>query len=237
LINSHGREEELLFFATSILDHAYALNYWITKENWAKAVEALKLQTSPEIFYKSASVMLSHVPQETVSIWIQQQRNLDLTKLTPALLNYNSSAMIPLSENQAVRYLIYAINQLGDTTPSVHNAIISIYASHPSSTEDFLLNFLKAQPTPPYYDVDFTLRLCLQFKRIQSAVHIYSTMDLFEQAVSLALDNEEVELAIQITETLEDDLPRCKKLWITIVQKLLTLPDGMKRSPRAPRPS
>jgi len=220
----------LLFFATNINDHAYVLNYWITRENWTQAVEALKFQTSPEIFYKSASALLAHVPMDTVSIWIQQQKNLDPTKLTPALLHYNSAVTIPLNQNQAVRYLIYAIDQLGNKHSSVHNALISIYASHSGSTEQFLLNFLKSQPTPGYYDVDFALRLCLQFHRIESAVYIYSAMDLYEQAVELSLENDDVDLAIQIAQVPEDDVARTKKLWLSIVQKVLCQPDGMKRS-------
>src|SRR5271154_5674517 len=144
LINSHGREFELLFFATSINDHKYVLNYWITQENWPKAIESLKKQTSPESFYKSASVLLTHSPIETVNVWVQQ-RELEPTKLTPALLSYNETIKVPLEQNQAIRYLKFAIDQLYSTDSSVHNALISIYASHSTKEEGLLLQYLRSQ--------------------------------------------------------------------------------------------
>ena len=74
--------------------------------------------------------MLLHAPRETVNVWVQQ-RDLDPTKLTPALLQYNESIEIMLEQNQAVQYLMFAIDQLGSMDSSVHNAFISINASHP----------------------------------------------------------------------------------------------------------
>ena len=230
MINSHGRESELLYFASSINDYKYVLNYWINRENWALAVAALKHQTSPEVFYKTASALLAHVPRETVNVWVQQ-RHLDLTKLTPALLQYNETANVPLAQNQAVRYMVFAIEHLGSTDPAVHNALISIYASAEGEEEEFLLKYLRSQATP-YYDVNFALRLCLRFKRIKSGVHIYSSMESFEQAVSLALDNGETDLAMQIADTLEDDVARRKSLWLAIAEKVISEPAGMKKCVR-----
>lgn len=173
-------------------------------------------------------MLLIHSPRETVNVWVQQ-RDLDATKLTPALLQYNESVKTPLEQNQAVRYLIFAIDQLGSTDPSVHNALISIYASHPGKEERLLLNYLRAQPNPPYYDVDFALRLCLQFHRVQSGVHIYTSMELYEQAVSLALDHDETELAMDIADSPEEDPVRRKKLWLSIAAKVVSGEDGMKK--------
>ena len=227
-MNSHGRESELLFFATNINDHTYVLNYWINLENWPRAIESLYKQTSPEVFYKTASVLLTHAPRETVNVWVQQ-RELDPTKLTPALLQYNESVQTTLEENQAVRYLRFAIDQLGSMDPSVHNALISIYASHTSADEKLLFNYLHSQPNPPYYDVDFALRLCLQFHRVRSGVYIYISMELYEQGVSLALDHAEFELAMTVADTPNEDSTRRKKLWLSIAEKVISQEDGMKK--------
>ena len=112
----------------------------------------------------------------------------------------------------------------------MHNALISIYASHPGKEEHLLLNYLRAQPNPPYYDVDFALRLCLQFHRVQSGVHIYSAMELYDEAVSLALDHDETEVAINIADSPEEDPVRRKKLWLSIVEKVVSEENGMKKS-------
>jgi hypothetical protein len=165
-----------------------------------------------------------------VNIWIQQ-RNLDATKLTPALLDYNESVHVPLGQNQAVRYLLFAIQHLDDTHPSVHNALISIYASHNTKDEGMLLQYIKKQSHPPFYDVDFALRLCLQFQRVQSGVYIYATMGLYEQAIELALQHGETELAMTTADIPEDDTPRRKKLWLSIAENVISQKDGMKRYP------
>jgi vacuolar protein sorting-associated protein 18 len=227
LINSHGRQNELLFFATSINDHKYVLHYWIGREDWPRAIESLHKQTSPEVFYKSASVLLNNVPMETVNVWVQQ-RELDPTKLTPALLQYNETIQTSLEQNQAVRYLVFAIDHLGSTDPSVHNALISIYASNSTKKENLLLSYLRSQPKPPHYDVDFALRLCLQFSRVQSGVHIYTSMELYEQAVSLCLEHGEFEAAMTIADSPEEDPIRRKKLWLSIAEKVVSGQEGIK---------
>jgi hypothetical protein len=153
---------------------------------------------------------------------------LDATKLTPALLHYNETASPPLSQNQAVRYLLYAIDTLGDATVAVHNALISIYASHSTTDEGLLLQYLRSHE-PACYDVDFALRLCLQFRRVQSGVYIYTTMELYEQAIDLALSHGEIELAMQVADAPEEDPPRRKKLWLTIATTVIADENGMKR--------
>ena len=173
-------------------------------------------------------MLLVHAPRETVSVWVQQ-RELDPTKLTPALLQYNESIQATLEQNQAIRYLVFAIERLGSTDPSVHNALISIYASHPGNDETLLLKYLRSQPNPPHYDVDFALRLCLQFHRVQSGVHIYSSMELYEQGVSLALSHDEIELAMTIADSPDEDPSRRKKLWLSIAEKVIAEQDGMKK--------
>ena len=165
---------------------------------------------------------------ETVNVWVQQ-RDLDPNKLAPALLAYNDTIHVPLTQNQAIRYLIFAIDHLNNTESSVHNALISIYASHTEADERYLLNYLRSQPKPAYYDVDFALRLCLQFNRVRSGVHIYSEMELYEQAVQLALDHKETELAMTIADQPEEDPARRKKLWLSIAEKVVQEQDGMKK--------
>lgn len=38
-----------------------------------------------------------------------------------------------------------------------------------------------------HYNLDYALRLCSQNGRVESCVHIYSNMGLYEEAVNLAL--------------------------------------------------
>lgn len=229
IISSHGREEELLYFATVVNDYNYVLSYWVQRERWQESLDVLKKQTEPEIFYKYSSVLMGHVPVELVDVMMRHS-SFDAQKLIPAFLNYNSHSRASLSQNQAVRYLLFEINQHNSTDAAVHNTLISIYASHPTSDESALLAYLEGQSLSheQNYDADFALRLCIQHKRVQSCVHIYSSMQQYVQAVDLALKYDEIELASSVADQSNTTPALRKKLWLAIAKKVISQSSGIK---------
>ncbi|KIW75890.1 hypothetical protein Z517_10635 [Fonsecaea pedrosoi CBS 271.37] len=218
VISSHDREEELLFFANTITDYDYVLSYWVQREKWHEALSVLNKQSSPETFYRYSNVLMTHVAVGLVEI-LMRRSNLDPQKLIPALLSYNENADVPLNQNQAVRYLNFVVTNNFEVPASVHNALISIMASHPSPSETMLLGYLESQPSPPFYDADFALRLCIQHNRVQSCVHIYSTMGQYQQAVELALQHDDIDLAAIVADRLEGNDKVRKRLWLLIAEK------------------
>ncbi|KAF2714853.1 hypothetical protein K504DRAFT_457050 [Pleomassaria siparia CBS 279.74] len=229
IISSHGREEELLYFATVVNDYNYVLAYWVQRERWQESLDVLKKQTDPEIFYKYSSVLMAHVPVDLVEI-MMRQANLDAQKLIPALLNYNNITKAPLSQSQAVRYLLFEINQHSSTDAAIHNTLISIYASNPTGDESALLAYLEGQSLAheQNYDADFALRLCIQHKRVQSCVHIYSSMRQYVQAVDLALKYDEIELASNVADRSDTNPALRKKLWLAVAKKVISQSSGIK---------
>ena len=223
IISSHGRESELLSYATAINDYNYILSYWVQRERWADALAVLKKQANPTIYYKYSSVLMAHASAELVDI-LMRHSDLNPRNLIPALLNYAKNNSIPLNQNQAARYLLFCINQLSSTDAAIHNTLISIYASHPSPSEAALLSYLNAQAAhpSPSYDADFALRLCIQHNRVQSCVHIYSLMYQYEAAVSLALKHDEISLASIVADRPADTNPALrKKLWLAVAKKVI----------------
>jgi hypothetical protein len=229
IISSHGREEELLFFATVVNDYNYVLSYWVQRERWQESLDVLKRQTDPDIFYKYSSVLMVHAPVELVEI-MTRQTNLNAQKLIPAFLNYNNISKAPLNQNQAIRYLLFEINQRQSTDAAVHNTLISIYASHSTADESSLLAYLEGQSLAQEqnYDADFALRLCIQHKRVQSCVHIYSSMGQYVQAVDLALKYDEVNLASDVADRSNAEPILRKKLWLAIAKKVISQSSGIK---------
>jgi len=229
IISSHGREEELLYFATVVNDYNYVLSYWVQRERWQESLAVLKKQTDAEIFYKYSSVLMAQVPVELVEIMMRQS-NLNAQKLIPAFLNYNNTSKAPLNQNQAVRYLLFEINQRQSTDAAIHNTLISIYASHSTTDESALLAYLEGQSLAheQNYDADFALRLCIQHKRVQSCVHIYSSMGQYVQAVDLALKYDEIELASNVADRSNTAAPLRKKLWLAIAKKVISSSSGIK---------
>ncbi|KAI1116045.1 vacuolar protein sorting protein-like protein DigA [Nemania sp. NC0429] len=227
IISSHAREEELLFFANAINDYNYELSYWVQRERWTEALNVLKKQTDPDVFYRYSSVLMMHVAQELVEI-LMRHAKLEPRKIIPALLDYNRNFTGTLLQNQALRYLQYVINQLQSTDAAVHNTLVSIYASHESKAESGLLAYLESQGDEPNFDPDFALRLCIQHKRTLSCVHIYTNMGQYVQAVDLALSHNEVEYASIIADRPISNPPLRKKLWLAVARKVISQSNGIK---------
>ncbi|PVI07680.1 hypothetical protein DM02DRAFT_512035 [Periconia macrospinosa] len=229
ITSSHGREEELLYFATVVNDYNYVLAYWVQRERWPETLDVLKKQTDPDVFYKYSSVLMANVPVDLVEI-MMRQTNLDARKLIPAFLSYNNNTKVSLNQNQAVRYLLFEINQHQSTDAAIHNTLISIYASHPTRDESALLSYLEGQSyaNEQNYDADFALRLCIQHKRVQSCVHIYSSMAQYVQAVDLALKYDEVDLASTVADRSNTEPALRKKLWLAIAKKVISQSSGIK---------
>lgn len=159
-----------------------------------------------------------------------RRNNLDAQRLIPALLSYNENANVPLAQNQAVRYLNYVVTNDFEVPAAVHNTLISIMASHASPSETLLLGYLESQPTPPLYDADFALRLCIQHDRVQSCVHIYGSMGQYQQAVELALEHDDIDLAAIVADRLEDNDQVRKRLWLLIAEKRIKEATSIKEA-------
>jgi hypothetical protein len=174
---------------------------------------------------------MRQAPKETVDSWLKQPA-LDPLRLVPSLLQLQHAPRDPLSPNQAIRYLNHVVFEQHNTSPTIHNLLITFYVSPSSSTrysaaaaEDDgpLLRFLSTAPADPltdkpYYDLDYALRLCKQSGRTQPCVHIYSKMGLWENSVDLALEKGDLELAKLNADKPEDDQPLRKKLWLKIAR-------------------
>ncbi|KAK4570026.1 tethering complex subunit [Recurvomyces mirabilis] len=231
IISAHGREEELLFYANVIDDYNYVLSYWVQRERWQEAMNVLKRQTSTEMFYKYSTVLMAHVAVELTEV-LMRQPNLDAKKLIPALLNYNKvlGDSVPLNQNQAIRYLLFCINHAHSTEPAVHNTLLSLYASHRSKDETALLSYLETQSQSheQNYDADFALRLCITHQRVQSAVHVYCTMQQYASAVDLALKHNHVDLAATVADRPGNDEALRRKLWLKVAKKVIGQAKGIK---------
>lgn len=180
---------------------------------------------------------MRHAPKETVDSWLRQ-RALDPLRLIPAILCMQYTPKDPLSPNHAIRYLNHVIFEQGNTSPTIHNLMITFYSSSsalntpmpgPSTATNHpeddgpLLRFLTSAPSDPltgkpYYDLDYALRLCKEAGRTQPCVHIYSKMGLWENSVDLALEKGDLELAKINADMPEDDDRLRKKLWLKIAK-------------------
>ncbi|KAH7345284.1 Pep3/Vps18/deep orange family-domain-containing protein [Rhizoctonia solani] len=220
LIRGHGRTDVFLNFASVTGDFERIIEHWVSEEEWVKAIDVLHRQPDLELYYRFASAMVRSAPKETVDAWTRRPA-LDPIRLIPALLQLQHRPVNPLQQNHSVRYLNHLIFEQGNTTPTIHNLIVTFLAAN--DDDGPLLRFLTTAPGDPisgkpYYDLDYALRICRANGRIQPCVHIYAKMGLYEESVSLALEKGDLELA-QITANMpEDDVQLRKKLWLKVAR-------------------
>lgn len=248
-----------LYFATVVGDYERVVEHYVLEEEWTKAIDVISRQVrlffpsifvatclsifskaDLELYYRFGPVLVRQTPKEMVDAWLRQS-SLDPLRLIPSLLQLQHVPRNLLSPHQAVRYLNHVIFEQQNTSPTIHNLIITFHASSPPSSppvpEDDakLLRFLSTAPSDPltdkpYYDLDYALRLCKQTGRTQPCVHIYSKMGLWENSVDLALEKGDLELAKINADMPEDDEALRKKLWLKIARYVVQDKQDIKTS-------
>lgn len=224
LILSHGRTEVFLHYATVIGDHQRVVEHWVLEEEWEKAIDVLNRQSDLELYYRYAPALLRHAPQSCIDSLIRRPA-LDAIRLVPALLQLQHQPRDPIMPNQAIRYLEHIIFNQHNISSTIHNLVITLYASSSFGDDDRpLLRFLSTVPKDmisgkPYYDLDYALRICKENKRIGPCVNLYAEMGLWENSVDLALEKGDLELAkLNADKAEEEDVRLRKKLWLKIAK-------------------
>jgi hypothetical protein len=121
----------------------------------------------------------------TIEIWMKQTL-IDPRKLIPSLLEYQSPSLY--TDDQAIRYLEFTIQRLGNVDQTVHNYLVSLYVYHArSGDETCLLSFIASQRGKERFDFQYALRLFHQEKLWYSTIQVFGILEMFEQSVVLAL--------------------------------------------------
>lgn len=235
LISSHGRINELLFYADLIGDFDRVLAHHMQRKEYGAALEVLadlpsedmEKEKAADFFYKFSPTLMLEEPERTVSIWLTK-KFLDPTRLIPALVRYgqqrDARGAARSGDDQAIRYL-EAVS-VRHREPAIHNYLLSLYAK--DDDEDRLIDFITQQVAgraTPIFDLKYALRVCMRKERLEACVHIYGAMGLYEEAVQLALQVS-IDLATQYAnkpreDPDDEDGALCKKLWLKIAQHVL----------------
>ncbi|GAA5865517.1 hypothetical protein JCM8547_001274 [Rhodosporidiobolus lusitaniae] len=249
LLAQHGHDDLTLHYASVVGDHARIVQQHVAAREWAKALQALGRQEDLEIYYRHASVLIRHAPKEAVDTFLRQPR-LSVRRLIPALTAPRppSSSSAPdscyTSTEHLIRYLLHAVQQQANTDAAVHNTLVTLFATSPSSSssspstsESAFVRFLESAPTnphthDPYYDLDYALRLCRSHGRTQACVVIYSKMGLYDESVELALEQDDLELAKVCADKPEEDELLRKKLWLKVARYVVGKKNDIKAAMR-----
>ncbi|KAL9645099.1 hypothetical protein ABK040_004590 [Willaertia magna] len=249
LMSSHGQTQEVLFFAMLIEDYERVISHCITEKDYSQALEILnkycKTRSYEDYFYKFSPILMQHLPREMVNT-LTTKRFLDSGKLIPALMrfmhqsknnNHNNgelddnqhftNSLTNEQQNHVIRYLEWCIKKQENEDPAIHNLLLTLYAD--LDDDEKLLNFLNTEGENNFYDPKYALRICTQKKKIEACVRLYSSMQLYDDAVDLALENDEIELARECADKPEDDEYK-KKLWLKIAKHVIDSSIGVKQA-------
>lgn len=229
LIASHGDVEDMVFFAVLMQDFEKVISHCIQQDDYDGALKMLKKQSDMELYYKFSPLLMQYIPKETVTAWIMKSSELEPMKLIPALVQYDHDKYREQG-NEAIRYLEFCVEDLGNKEMAIHNYLLSLYAILRPERLTQYLDIQGVDPDEISYDLKYALRLCMEHDRKRACVHIYSLMKLFEEAVDLALDVD-VELAKQQAEKPEErDDELKKKLWLRIARHVVEKEKDVKRA-------
>ena len=219
ITSSYSNKEFLIKIAQLVNDHETIIHCHLDSGQFEDALEVVKTVNKVELFYKYGHILMKRKPKELVDALIEQPR-IDPSKLIPILIQEN-----PYFNkcSETIRYLEFCVNTLETDSKVLRNYLFQLYARHRDETT--LINYLESECKMDgiqenYLNLQFCLHLCNELKLTKTSVVLYSLMNLFDDAVKLALKFD-IELAKSIARKAETDEHQ-KRLWVQIAENILT---------------
>ncbi|XP_055729356.1 vacuolar protein sorting-associated protein 18 homolog isoform X1 [Salvelinus fontinalis] len=228
LLASHGNVHDMVYFSVVMQDYERVISHHCQHDDYSAALEVLSKHCDEKLFYKFSPILMQHIPKKVVDAWIQMGSRLEPKKLIPALVNY--SQMGPTQQvNETIRYMEFCVYQLTVTEEAIHNYLLALYAKY---KPDSLLWYLEQAGThlsDIHYDLKYALRLCAEHGYLQACVLVYKILELYEEAVDLALQVD-VDLAKTCADLPEEDEELKKKLWLKIARHVVQEEKDVKKA-------
>ncbi|KAF3340737.1 vacuolar protein sorting-associated protein 18 [Carex littledalei] len=129
LLESYGREDELVYFASLKDKYEIVIHHYIQQGESKKALEVLQRPNVPvELQYKFAPDLIMLDAYETVESWMMARSMLNPRKLIPAMMRYTNEPHAKNETHEVIKYLEFCIKDLHNEDPGVHNLLLSLYA-------------------------------------------------------------------------------------------------------------
>ncbi|BBH00075.1 zinc ion-binding protein [Prunus dulcis] len=213
LLESYGRVEELVFFASLKELHEIVVHHYIQQGEAKKALEVLQKPSVPiDLQYKFAPDLIMLDAYEAVESWMATN-NLNPRKLIPAMMRYSSEPHARNETHEVIKYLEYCVHRLHNEDPGVHNLLLSLYAKQ--EDDSALLRFLQ-------------FKFGKDGKMAQSSSMIPSMLYAFASRKSECVPVDP-ELAMAEADKVEDDEDLRKKLWLMVAKHVIEQERGAKR--------
>lgn len=187
LLASHGNVDDMAYFSVIMQDYERVISHHCQHDDYTAALEVLSKHCDDKLFYKFSPVLMQHIPKKVVDAWIQMGNRLDPRKLIPALVNYSQIGSTQ-QINETIRYMEFCVNELAVKEEAIHNYLLSLYAKYKPDSLLWYLEQAGTHASEIHYDLKYALRLCAEHGYRQACVLVYRIMELYEEAVDLALE-------------------------------------------------
>lgn len=178
-----------LAYACILQDTDKLVQHWIDQKQWNQALHTLSAQSALDAYYASSIALMQHAPEATIQCW-QKCDQLDVERLIPALLQYTPA---PNESDVVLMYLQHVIDVQGSKSPAAHALRLSRLCER-ASNQSALLKFVESA-SPGALDLSYALRVCSEAGCREACVRIYARLQQYENAVHLALEANDIDLA------------------------------------------
>ncbi|KAK2864365.1 hypothetical protein Q7C36_003519 [Tachysurus vachellii] len=228
LLASHGNVDDMVYFSVIMQDYERVISHYCQHDDYAAALDVLSKHCDEKLFYKFSPVLMQHIPKQVVDAWIHMGGRLDPKQLIPALVNYSQIGSTQ-QINETIRYMEFCVNELSVKDEAIHNYLLSLYAKYKPDSLLWYLEQAGTHASEIHYDLKYALRLCAEHGYLQACVLVYRIMELYEEAVDLAL-KVDVDLAKSCADLPEDDEELRKKLWLKIARHVVQEEKDVKKA-------
>eukprot|EP00890_Picochlorum_soloecismus_P001861 jgi/Picsp_1/2676/NSC_00906-R1_vacuolar protein sorting-associated protein 18 homolog len=225
LLESYGRDLDLVYYAKARGDNEAELDLLIRQGDAERALDVLrKPSIDPTLLYKYASSLMAIAPSQTIYSWIEASPPLDPLKLLPALLPFSDPEASHSARREVMRYIKFSIEVRGVMDVAIHDLNIALLSCD-SENEEELVKFLRKSRNSEgnsVYDGTRALRLCQTRQRTRATIFLMSQTGMWKEAVEKALDIDFV-LAKSIASMFNGKNHHLRKdLWLIILDNLLS---------------
>ncbi|GBP98458.1 Vacuolar protein sorting-associated protein 18 homolog [Eumeta japonica] len=209
LIAQHADPHNLAQFAIANEDYQEVIEQHISAEKYLDVSIYCRSKKTLNCIISIVRFLLNNFPKR-LSRLMAQGRKPDISKLIPTLITIESPAHII----EIIKYLEYAIYNLGETNQAIHNFLLRLYCEH---QPEKIMKYLENEGTDStlvHYDIYYALSVCLDYQAKTASVFLYCLLELWPTAVDLALEFD-VKFAKEIASKPKDEELK-SNLWLKV---------------------
>lgn len=226
MLQHYGRVIEFLEFAEIKRDYETVILHYINEKEIATGLQKLSLfiqnnDKSNElfnIFTKYSHIFMKYEPEATIDLLINNFKNsIDPNKIISAIMNTDIK-----KREKVVDYLKILVNDPKMKDKNIHNLYIFFLSQiQTESSIKQLLYYLQKfvegdKKDQVWFEMEYALKIFSQFKIFSAQSWCLAIMGKYNEAIKIALDNNQVFIAKKIAKSVED-MKLKKHLWLEVI--------------------